>query len=79
MTAASGKAAPEVLTPQQVAALLAVDVKTVTRWAQAGRLRSFRTPGGPVTGLRRLAAAVTAWLTYDTAPGTRPHCDWCAR
>lgn len=34
------------LTPAQVADLFHVDVKTVTRWAQAGRLTSFRTLGG---------------------------------
>ena len=34
------------LTPAQVAALLYVDPKTVTRWARAGKLNSFRTPGG---------------------------------
>jgi excisionase family DNA binding protein len=34
------------LTPAQVADIFRVDVKTVTRWAQAGRLTSFRTLGG---------------------------------
>ena len=34
------------LAPREVAALLFVDPKTVTRWAQAGKLNSFRTPGG---------------------------------
>jgi excisionase family DNA binding protein len=34
------------LTPAQVAALFRVDAKTVTRWAQAGRLEAIRTPGG---------------------------------
>jgi excisionase family DNA binding protein len=32
--------------PRQVAAAFRVDVKTVARWAKAGRLRSVRTPGG---------------------------------
>ncbi|MEE2041295.1 BldC family transcriptional regulator [Nocardiopsis sp. CT-R113] len=36
----------EVLTPAEVAHLFRVDPKTVTRWAQAGKLTSFRTPGG---------------------------------
>lgn len=35
-----------VLTPAEVAKLFKVDPKTVTRWAKAGRLTSFRTPGG---------------------------------
>jgi excisionase family DNA binding protein len=34
------------LTPAEVAAILYVDPKTVTRWAKAGKLESFRTPGG---------------------------------
>ena len=37
---------PELLTPGEVAATFAVDPKTVTRWAKAGRLSSIRTPGG---------------------------------
>ena len=34
------------LTPAEVAALFRVDPKTVTRWAQAGKLTSLRTRGG---------------------------------
>lgn len=34
------------LTPREVATMFRVDAKTVTRWAQAGRLTSIRTPGG---------------------------------
>ncbi len=34
------------LTPQEVASLFRVDVKTVTRWAKSGRLACVRTPGG---------------------------------
>jgi excisionase family DNA binding protein len=34
------------LTPGGVAALLFVDRKTVTRWAESGKLGSIRTPGG---------------------------------
>lgn len=34
------------LTPGEVAAILRVDPKTVTRWAKAGRVSSIRTPGG---------------------------------
>jgi excisionase family DNA binding protein len=39
-------ASEELLTPGQVAALFAVDPKTVTRWAQDGRLTCIRTLGG---------------------------------
>lgn len=38
-------AAPELLTPAEVAQLFRVDVKTVTRWAKAGKLSSIRTLG----------------------------------
>ena len=34
------------LTPAEVAALVRVDPKTVTRWAKAGKLTSIRTLGG---------------------------------
>ena len=34
------------LTPSEVAGLFRVDPKTVTRWAQAGKLSSIRTLGG---------------------------------
>lgn len=40
---------PEVdrlMTPAEVAAFFRADPKTVTRWAQAGRLPSIRTLGG---------------------------------
>jgi excisionase family DNA binding protein len=34
------------LTPGEVAALFGVDPKTVTRWAETGKLTSIRTLGG---------------------------------
>jgi excisionase family DNA binding protein len=34
------------LTPAEVAAMFRVDTKTVTRWAQDGKLTSIRTLGG---------------------------------
>lgn len=34
------------LTPAEVAALFRVDAKTVTRWANAGKLTPLRTLGG---------------------------------
>jgi len=36
----------KLLTPTEVAAIFRVDPKTVTRWAQAGKLSSIRTLGG---------------------------------
>jgi excisionase family DNA binding protein len=38
--------AEPLLTPAEVATLFRVDPKTVTRWAQAGKLTSIRTLGG---------------------------------
>lgn len=37
---------PEYLTPDEVAKLFRVDVRTVNRWANAGKIPSVRTPGG---------------------------------
>ncbi len=34
------------MTPAEVGALFRVDPKTVTRWAQAGKIGRIRTPGG---------------------------------
>lgn len=34
------------LVPGEVAAIFGVDRKTVTRWANAGKIPSIRTPGG---------------------------------
>jgi len=36
----------ELLTPAEVAAIMRVNAKTVTRWAVAGKIRSIRTIGG---------------------------------
>ena len=36
----------DVMTSSEVAALFRVDAKTVTRWAKAGKIASFRTLGG---------------------------------
>jgi excisionase family DNA binding protein len=38
--------AEPLLTPAEVATMFRVDPKTVTRWAQAGRVSFIRTPGG---------------------------------
>lgn len=38
--------AAELLTPAEVAKMFHVDPKTVTRWAQAGKLTYMRTLGG---------------------------------
>ena len=36
----------KLLTPAEVASLFRVELKTVTRWAKAGKLNSIRTLGG---------------------------------
>lgn len=36
----------KLMTPAEVASEFKVDPKTVTRWANAGKLKSIRTPGG---------------------------------
>lgn len=36
----------DLMTPGEVASLFRVDPKTVTRWAQAGKIPSIRTLGG---------------------------------
>lgn len=44
--ATQGAGAKDLMKPAEVAALLRVDPKTVTRWAANGRIPSARTPGG---------------------------------
>lgn len=45
-------------TPSEIAAVLKVDPKTVTRWCKAGRVQHFYTPGGhhriPAAEVRKL-------------------------
>jgi excisionase family DNA binding protein len=36
----------ELLTPAEVAAIMRVDPKTVTRWAKTGKIRCIKTLGG---------------------------------
>lgn len=36
----------QMMTPGEVANLLRVDPKTVSRWARTGKIRAFHTPGG---------------------------------
>ena len=54
------------LTLGEVAALFGVDVKTVSRWAQDGRLTYIRTPGGQ---RRFRETEVYALLAGSTAAG----------
>ena len=45
-SSAGDEGATELLTPAEVAKMFHVDPKTVTRWAQAGKLTYMRTLGG---------------------------------
>ena len=64
---ANGSTVPggdELMTPAEVAQAFRVDPKTVTRWAQAGRITSIRTLGGH---RRYRTAEVRALLTPESA------------
>ncbi len=65
MTPPSGHDNEALLTPGEVAALFRVDPKTVTRWAQDGKLSSVRTLGGH---RRFRAAEVHALLAQSFSP-----------
>ncbi len=67
-------AADELLTPAEVAAILFVDPKTVTRWARAGKLDAIRTPGGHRRYLRSdVMAIMTGHHTSQRSePATSP-------
>jgi excisionase family DNA binding protein len=54
--------------PAELAALLRVDAKTVTRWVTTGRLPAVRTPGGHV---RIPDSAVRGVLRGDHRPRER--------
>ncbi len=57
------------LTPREVAAMFRVDPKTVTRWAQAGKLQYVRTLGGH----RRYRASDVESLLAGEVPPVIPH------
>lgn len=58
--------AEEMLAPREVAAMLRVDSKTVTRWARAGKLPCVLTPGGT---RRYRRADIDAILRGETPGG----------
>ena len=57
------------LTPAEVAAMLRVDPKTVTRWARGGKLSCIRTPGGH----RRYSESEVRGLLNGTRPVSLPY------
>jgi len=62
-----GSEAEPLLTPAEVAAMFRVDPKTVTRWAQAGKLTAIRTLGGH----RRYREEEVRRLLEGTLPSPR--------
>ena len=62
----------DLLTPAEVAAILFVDPKTVTRWARAGKLDAIRTPGGHRRYLRTDVLAIMSGVHHSQRadPGT---------
>lgn len=59
----------DLLTPGEVARILRVDPKTVTRWASQGRIQSVRTPGGH----RRFFAAEIMGIAEGGLPWAKRH------
>jgi excisionase family DNA binding protein len=65
--------ADDLLTPAEVAAILFVDPKTVTRWARAGKLDAIRTPGGHRRYLRADVLAIMSGAHHSQrSAGPRP-------
>lgn len=64
MQTATAATTATLLTPGEVATMFRVDPKTVTRWANAGKISSVRTLGGHrrfvETEIRNLLGAVPA-------------------
>lgn len=55
----------DLMTPGEVAATFRVDVKTVQRWAIAGRIGSIKTPGGQRRFRRSEVEALLAGADWD--------------
>jgi excisionase family DNA binding protein len=66
----------ELLTPRAVATLLFVDRKTVSRWAQSGKLASVRTPGGqrryPKASVLAIMSGANSGRKQQPAPPSAP-------
>jgi excisionase family DNA binding protein len=60
------------LTPAEVASILYVDPKTVTRWAIAGKVNSVRTPGGHRRFLRSEILAMVGGVNHSQNPEPGP-------
>ena len=62
--------AQELMTPAEVAALFRVDPKTVTRWADGGKLTAIRTLGGHRRYLQDEVRGLLAESTDPASQGT---------
>ncbi len=62
----------QLLTPAEVAAILFVDPKTVTRWARAGKIDAIRTPGGHRRYLRSDVQAIMSGRHSSQKPDGQP-------
>lgn len=62
-----GGPGPDILTPAEVAKMFRVDIKTISRWAESGKIRSFKTLGGHRRFRRRW---VETLLDQATAGGS---------
>lgn len=62
----------KLLTPGEVARILRVDPKTVTRWASQNRIQSTRTPGGHrrffAAEIMHIAQGGKPWNELDQPP-----------
>ena len=67
---------PSWLTASQAAARLQVSAKTVTRWANQGRLQHRRTLGGHRRYDPELVDALVQALTYRPKPPPHPACSF---
>src|SRR4029077_5889969 len=67
------------LTPAEGGALLRVDPKTVTRWAEQGKFGSIRTLGGHRRYNEAEIHAFLAGTGQASRAGPEPACPWPAR
>ena len=65
------RVAPDYLRTAQVAALLHVSPKTITRWAKEGRLPCAKTLGGHRRYVKAEVEALLEQLTYRPTAQTR--------
>jgi excisionase family DNA binding protein len=70
--------ADALLTPAEVAAILYVDPKTVTRWAISGKINSIRTPGGHRRFLKSEILGLMTGVNHSQNRGPWPSSGYAA-